>query len=137
MFRALKVKHILTPSMKNTLLILGLMTLLTTLQTGCYYDNEEDLYGESGGGVCDTTAVSFSDDVQPVINTNCVSCHAPGGQQESVPLTNYLEIKTYADNGKLVERTNNSSLPMPPTGVMVECNLDIIKAWVNAGTPNN
>ncbi len=123
--------------MKNTLLVLGLLALLTTLQTGCYYDNEEDLYGSSGGGTCDTTAVSFSADVQPIINTNCISCHAPGGQQETQPLTTYSEIKVFAENGKLIERTNNSSLPMPPTGLMVECNRDFLKAWVNAGAPNN
>jgi uncharacterized membrane protein len=123
--------------MKNKLLLLGLLALLTGLQTACYYDNEEDLYGAGGGGNCDTTNVSFSADVQPVINANCVSCHAPGGQQESTPLTNYNEIKTYADNGKLVGRTQNSSLPMPPTGLMTQCNQDIIEAWVNAGAPNN
>ena len=123
--------------MKNALVVFGLMALLAALQTGCYYDNEEELYGGGGGGTCDTAAVSFSADVQPVINANCVSCHAPGGQQESSPLTNYQEIKTYADNDKLVDRTNNSSLPMPPTGLMSECNRDIIKAWINAGAPNN
>ena len=45
------------------LLIIPLLALLA----GCYYDNEEELYANQGNN-CDTTNVTFSGTVFPVIN---------------------------------------------------------------------
>lgn len=102
-------------------------------QTSCYYDNEVEQYGTT---VCDTVALSFSQDIQPIINASCITCHAPGGEQESTPFTTYEEIKLYTD-GALVERIQGIGGIMPPSGAISSCNQLKIAAWVNAGAPNN
>jgi len=104
-------------------------------QTACYYDNEEEQYGVT---TCDTVAISYSADIQPIIQANCISCHAPGGQQESSPFTTYDGLKLYTLNREIADRVvgKNGAL-MPPSGAMSTCNQLKIEAWVNAGAPNN
>jgi uncharacterized membrane protein len=109
-------------------------TLLTIFaSTSCYYDNEAEQYGVT---TCDTVAISFSQDIQPIINASCVSCHAPGKEQESTPFTTYEEIKLYSD-GAIVERITGIGGIMPPSGAISSCNQLKIQAWVNAGALNN
>ena len=114
------------------LVFLLLLCLLTTVQPGCYYDNEVDLYGTA----CDTVSMRYSVEVQTLLANNCTACHSPAGNQEPF-LDNYASVKTAADDGTLVGRINDSDAPMPPTGLMPDCNRDKIRAWVNAGASNN
>lgn len=104
-------------------------------QTACYYDNEVEQYGVV---VCDTTDISYSADIWPIINSNCISCHAPGGEQEFSPFDTYDGLKAYTFNREIVDRVyaNGVNL-MPPTGELSDCNKLKIEAWVNAGAPNN
>lgn len=104
-------------------------------QTACYYDNEQELYG--GNVTCDTIAVSYLTDIKPIIDANCISCHAPGGEQESSPLLTYDDLKKYTDDRNIVDRTQGTSSLMPPAGRMSNCNVAKITAWVNQGALNN
>jgi uncharacterized membrane protein len=115
------------------LLLASALSVLTT-QPACTYDNEEERFGTVG---CDTVAVKYSTKVKSLIDNNCKSCHQAGGQQESQPMTNYAELSIYAENGTLTDRINNASSPMPPTGLMSECDRAIIDSWIKAGYPNN
>lgn len=118
----------------NKLLISSfvLASVVMLSQNSCYYDNEVDQYGVA---ICDTTGISFSQDIMPIINANCISCHVQGGQQESSPFTSYQEIKNYSS--AMMERVNGVGGIMPPSGPISECNQSKIEAWVKAGAPNN
>lgn len=105
---------------------------LALSQTACYYDNEVTQYGTTP---CDTTNVSYSQVIKPMVDQNCISCHAPGGERETSPFTNYDELVLYAESA--VPRINGSSTLMPPSGKMSTCNIALFTAWVNAGAPNN
>ncbi|NNC94999.1 MAG: hypothetical protein HKN92_05505 [Chitinophagales bacterium] len=115
--------------------IIGLGLLGITSQ-GCYYDNVEDLFP---GGVCDTTAVSFSADVQPIIDLKCATpgCHVAGGSP-GIIMTNYAGIKAKVDDGSFENRALVQK-NMPPSGSqdLTNCELDILTAWINAGAPDN
>jgi uncharacterized membrane protein len=111
-----------------------LLGMFMTFQSACYYDNEQELYGST---TCDTTAVKYSTKIKPMIQDNCISCHSSSGSQPGFPMDTYDQVKAYALNGKLVLRTNDTLVPMPQTGLMSDCNRLTIKAWVNAGAPNN
>lgn len=125
--------------MKKTIFVLGsLMALvfLLAVPPGCYFDNEQELYGIDPNS-CDTTAISYSAYIKPLIANNCLSCHAPGTVQESTPLSTYENVRDYAELGLLVSRTNDTNTPMPQSGLLPECDRNKIRAWVNAGAPNN
>jgi uncharacterized membrane protein len=112
-----------------------LIGLFVVSQSSCYYDNEQELYPNSGG--CDTASIKYSTQVKSIIQDNCVSCHSSSGTQPAYPMDNFDQIKAYALNGKLVLRTNDTLAPMPQAGLMSDCNRLKIIAWVNAGAPNN
>lgn len=114
-------------------------TLLTALLAlslgGCYYDVEEELYPNR---LCDVSNVTFSGTVQPLIQGNCAvpGCHVAGSQTPD--LSTYAGIKAAADAGALVSRAvQGDPSPMPPTGLLPDCDRRRIEAWVNAGAPNN
>ncbi len=109
------------------------LTVLLAPQ-GCYYDNETDLYG-SDPSVCDTMVRTYTTHIKPIIDRSCVNCHGPNGIQSSDPLTSYNAVRLYARNGQLVSRTNNTSNPMPPSGLLPECDRRQIEAWVKRGSP--
>lgn len=125
--------------MKNAFLPgLALIALaLLTFFTGCYYDNEEDLYG--GGPACDTAAVSYAASVAPVLQNNCVSCHSGNFPSAGIRLDSYENVRTQALNGRLygsVAQLPGYS-PMPEGGKLSDCNVALIGAWVNQGASNN
>ena len=41
---------------------------------GCYYDNKDFL--DPGTATCDTTIVTYSASVSPVLTAYCVGCHS-------------------------------------------------------------
>ncbi|MCB0524416.1 MAG: hypothetical protein R3A50_14275 [Saprospiraceae bacterium] len=111
-----------------------ILVAISFTQTSCYYDNEQDLYGT---GNCDTSLVSYNTDIKPIIDANCISCHAPGGEEENSPLLTYDDLKKYTGNNDMVDRVNGTSSLMPPSGKMNSCNVSLITAWVNQGALNN
>jgi uncharacterized membrane protein len=125
--------------MKKTLFACGLVAallLMLAAPSGCYYDNEEERFP---GATCDTVAMRYSVEIREIMQTNCDRCHLSGSSTYSgIPFDTYDQVKTVADNGKLVQRINDASAPMPQDeGLMSQCNRDKIEAWVNAGAPNN
>ena len=109
--------------------------VILTLPQSCYYDNREELDGTDN--LCDTADVSYANDIVPLLDAECYLCHSVASNSSGFPFDTYNGLKTYADNGKLVVRTNDANSPMPQAGLMSQCNRDLIKAWVNQGAKNN
>jgi hypothetical protein len=113
------------------LLFLGTITL-----SGCYYDNEEDLYRDSSTSITDTGAVSYSATIAPMMATNCTTpgCHAASGQSPN--LTTYQGV---SDNSGIVmaRAVNANPTPMPAAGLMSPSDRDKLKRWIDAGALNN
>jgi len=127
--------------MKKTLIACGILAafLMTlALPPGCYHDNEEDRFPDT---MCDTANMRYSVEIKQILEDNCYKCHLPSSPTYSgISFETYNQVKVVADNGKLVDRTNNAGAPMPPSsegGLMSICNRDKIRAWVKAGAPNN
>ncbi|KAA3651745.1 MAG: hypothetical protein DWP98_02420 [Bacteroidetes bacterium] len=89
---------------------------------------------------CDTTNVTFTLSVSPIIKSNCQGCHNgvnPGG---GIVLTNYTEIKNQVVSGKLDGAVNHRPgfIPMPYNQPKLnDCNLFKINKWINEGALNN
>ncbi|MBE0650942.1 MAG: hypothetical protein IH595_08865 [Bacteroidales bacterium] len=89
---------------------------------------------------CDTTNVTFSQSVFPIIQTYCLGCHnapSPGG---GIYLRNYADIITVVNNGKLWGAINQDPgfIAMPLGGnKLSSCDLATFKIWINNGAPNN
>ncbi len=126
--------------MKKILPALGFLVALLAVfgSPGCYWDNEEDLYGPNPVANCDTTGMRFSVEISQIMEANCNSCHLSSSPSYSgIPYENHEQFRAVALSGKLLDRINNQSSPMPESGLMSLCNRLKIEAWVKAGAPNN
>ncbi len=114
------------------------MLAFAMMIASCYYDNREDLFPEVA--VCNTSNVSYAADVLPVLESQCLGCHNSGSQQGNVNLEGYDNVRAWARNGRLYGSIAwlNGYAPMPPAGSQLPpCTIDKIKAWIDAGAPNN
>lgn len=135
--------------------------LLMLIATGCYYDNEEQLYAnyknppviaDTTGGGNDTiippqpedTMICFQDQIMPIFSSNCTmaGCH-DGSNNDAMRLTTYA----YIMNGIVAYHPSQSSIyqaitgtggtdPMPPTGSLTQAQINLIYRWINQGAQN-
>jgi mono/diheme cytochrome c family protein len=68
-----------------------------------------------------------------IIRTNCAGCHSGATPAAALNLLDYTSAKNAAQNIK--SRVNNSTNPMPPTGLLQQNLRDQISAWVDQGAP--
>jgi cytochrome c5 len=125
--------------MKKILVALSLSIglALLALPSGCYYDNEEDLYGPALSN-CDTVGMRFGVEIKQIFEQNCNACHlATSASYSGIPFETHAQIEAVAKNGKLLDRINSQSAPMPQTGLMSVCNRAKIEAWVRNGALDN
>lgn len=117
------------------------LLLLVSLVVGvsaCYYDKEEELYPPVTQ--CDTTNVGYQATIVPLMKANCNACHNSAAPSAGIATDNYQGVKTIALNGKLYGSIAHLSgySPMPKGGnKLSECNIQKVKAWINAGAPEN
>jgi hypothetical protein len=103
----------------------------------CYYDNEEALYPNLNSS-CDTTNVTFSGTIEPILNNNCYSCHSDanaafGGNVHLQSATDVISMSSRI--AVAIKRTG--AFPMPPSGKLNSCAISQFDLWVKKGTPDN
>ncbi len=122
--------------MINRLLQLLRWCALGCLVSSCTYNDEETLYPE----VCDTTQVTYSGVIAPLIQTRCFECHDMTATVSGIPLEGYDNLKTMVDAGRLVgalrHQAGFSFMPKDQPS-LPECEILKIEKWVSDGAPNN
>jgi len=100
--------------------------------------------------------VSFSQDVQPILNKHCVECHQAGGQGEvasGLDLTGYEGLMKGTRNGPmviagdvegsnlvvLIEGRADPSIRMPhgKKEPVSKADIQTIRLWISQGAKNN
>lgn len=95
--------------------------------------------------------VSFSNDIIPVFNQHCntAGCHSGASPTAGLnldPATAYTQLmhpgSGYIDTitpkySVLHASMNDASNPMPPTGKLDKCTLDLIYKWIEQKAKNN
>lgn len=123
--------------------ILMSVILLATMGS-CVYENEEDLY-PPGSENCDTTNITYSGTVYPIIRDNCFICHTGSAPQGNIHLDDYSYISTAARippgqrgslYGAITHDPNNFPMPWNATQLS-ECKIKQIHIWIVSGTPEN
>jgi hypothetical protein len=111
-----------------------LLLFIPLVYTGCYYDNEEELYPQAP--VDTTVVITYSGDIQPLIANNCAigGCHVAGAQ---IPdLSDYAKLKANIDRVE-ARAVNADPGPMPAAGLMSVANRTKLKTWIDKGALNN
>ena len=116
---------------------LSIISLFVFL-SACTYDNEADLFGENDCG--DLSEVSLKNDIVPILQNQCYSCHGVGVETGGIDLETYDRLVDVVDNGKLLGALGHESgfTAMPPSGQMLpECDIRKIRKWIDQGSLNN
>ena len=110
--------------------------LMACIFASCKYNVEEELYG-----ACSTAGVTYSVTIKNILDNNtCISCHGGSFPSGNISLENYAGVRTQALNGKLFGAVNHSPgfSAMPRGGSkLTPCEIANIKAWIDAGAPQN
>lgn len=116
-----------------------LLVCIVAVFSGCYYDVDEQLYPPSGN--CDTTGVTYSGTVASLLQGNgCTGCHSGSAPSGNISLSAYAGVQAMAQSGRLYGAISHAAgyAPMPQGGnKMNACAINKIKAWIDAGAPNN
>lgn len=110
--------------MKKTTVILSATIL--TIALSCERRTFEDISESTPI----TQTVKYTENVKPIIQNNCISCHSASGSAAYYPLTNYAETKTAIDNIiSRIQKPVGDPEKMPQGGSLSQNNIDIIKKW--------
>jgi hypothetical protein len=126
--------------MKRLLQISVTFVTILFFTLSCYYDNEEALY-PSLNSACDTSSVTFSGKIVPMLTDNCLSCHSnatAASAGNNIRLENYADVQARAAAIKGSINHTGTYSPMPKNGTKLSaCLIARFNIWVRAGTPNN
>ena len=110
---------------------------LSVLAAGCYYNNEEQLYNCT----VDAANTTYSKAVTNILTSyGCLGCHVAPVPSGNIDLSSYAGVKAVAGDGRLYGAiTHAPGLEPMPQGAakMNGCDIRRIKAWIDAGAPNN
>lgn len=100
----------------------------------------KDLTCDPNPNTCDTSNVTYSGYVAPLLAAYCVGCHSGSLPSGGIALNNHSGVKGVAMNGRLMGAITWSPgfQKMPQGGnKLTDCNIAKIQAWINDGAPNN
>ncbi len=96
---------------------------------------------DPGAGGCDTENISYAANIRPILENNCLGCHRGANPVGGFSLETYADVAAKVNSGQFygavaweqgfVRMPFGASAPLP------ECDLAVIKAWIDAGAPNN
>ncbi len=107
------------------------------LLSGCYYDSEEELYGTTE---CDAVDMSLANDILPILENDCYTCHSVTANFGNVTLEGYEKLLPYVNDGSLLGAIMHSGgySPMPKgKAKLLDCEIEKIESWINSGALNN
>lgn len=121
-------------------LLFSALFLVIWVSSGCYYDSNDYLYPGAENAVCDTTNITYSGTINPIIVSKCNVCHSKAAPLGNIVTDDYASLQVLAANGKLYGAVSHSSgfKAMPNDGsTLSKCQILYIKIWAAAGAKNN
>ena len=111
--------------------------LMAGILAGCYYDSEEELYNCA----IDPATMRYSTTINSILTSyGCIGCHSGPSPSGTINLSTYSGVNAVASDGRLHGAINHEPgfEPMPQgSSKMNACDIRKIKAWIDAGAPNN
>lgn len=116
---------------------IGLVGLLL-LNTACTAENEEDRLppDENGDELCYEGSIDFDKHIQPILDAQCLLCHAPSQGLGGVIIEREEDLAVYARSGILEEvlfdLPASDPRKMPPGTELSACDKEKFRDWIKA-----
>jgi hypothetical protein len=84
---------------------------------------------------CDTSSVTFSGQIWPMMETYCTGCHSTGNPGGGIVIAGYEDMVALAGNGSLMGsiRYEPGYAKMPTNQPLSECNISLLQKWIDDG----
>ena len=110
--------------------------------SSCYNDKIQELYPGPPAAICDTSMVTYSGTILPIIKSNCSvsGCHdatsVAGGYDYSTYAGLYVNVRNNRLLGALNHKTGYFAMPQNAPSLS-SCEINQFTTWINRGAPNN
>lgn len=88
----------------------------------------------------ENTPISFKNDVMPIIKRECLQCHDSKNHFDGLVFETYQQVYSISSSGEFYSSiiSINGYLPrMPKGGKLSDCELSIIKKWIDQKMSDN
>ncbi len=113
--------------MKNKLILLlmiGCVLIFSMCTTAFIDEGDEPILDEE---------ITYSKDIETIMFNHCVTCHGGSVPAADLNLQTFTNVKTAALNGTLLSRVEDSTNPMPPSGLLSAEDRAKISKWAEDG----
>jgi hypothetical protein len=117
-----------------------IIILLTWIAVyGCYWESEESFYTDQA--FCDTSFVSFSEDILPILTNSCFTCHSNANAPDyafGIALEDHQDVSASASliTGAINHREGYPQMPKN-LEKLDTCRINTFEAWENQGKLDN
>lgn len=80
--------------------------------------------------------ISYTNDIRPIVNNFCTTCHAGDNPEGEFVLTSYADVRKHAEEGDLLSRINDEENPMPQNGLLPKYMRRLFQVWADNGFLN-
>ena len=77
--------------------------------------------------------VTYEANIQIIMFNHCVTCHGGTVPTAGLNLQTYENVRQSAENGTLLSRIEDSTNPMPPSGLLSTGDRALIAKWAEEG----
>ena len=124
-------------SLKNSVIVF----FISVGFTACFYDKADVVYPTTASA-CDTTTVTYSNQIVSIVNAQCNYCHGAAANSigGGIYLNTYAAMQPYIKNGSFLNSIlqNGKASAMPKNGSKMDnCSILKIQSWINKGAINN
>lgn len=82
---------------------------------------------------CPDPKPTYTGEVAPILEAKCVRCHAPGGEEASVPLADFDEVSARAQS--LAGQVQACAMPPAGEGELTLTERQALLGWFGCGKP--
>ncbi len=124
---------------KTIFLLFGLAIAFILTYNSCKHEPEEFIpdIPDPDTTSCDTTNITYSGTVYPILDQNCIFCHSGAAPQGGLDFTDYNQLAFVAENGALLGAIKHLQgySPMPKDGNQLDsCKIRQIEIWIRDTT---
>ncbi|MGB0580488.1 MAG: hypothetical protein ACPGVU_12355 [Limisphaerales bacterium] len=80
--------------------------------------------------------VSYSNDIKPLVENFCTTCHAGDEPDGDMVLSSYAAVRKQVEKGELLQRINDGEDPMPEDGLLPKYMRRLFQLWKDGGFIN-
>jgi uncharacterized membrane protein len=85
--------------------------------------------------VCPSPPPSYANDVRPILNARCTTCHGPGGQEAVRDLTTYQGV--FQQRQAVLTQVYSCRMPPSDAAQPTSQERQTIISWLACNAPNN